>query len=60
MYDFHITPKSEDELTDLLPEDRYPYQIVKSTSKEKNGFMQMIWSTTLPIILRLTKNLIFA
>lgn len=43
MYDFHITPKSEDELSDLLPEGKYPYQIVKSTSQAKEECMQMIW-----------------
>jgi hypothetical protein len=47
MYDYHVTPKTEKELSDLIPEGDYDYEIKKVTNKEKDGFNQMMWNLKL-------------
>lgn len=42
MYDFHFTPKTEEELTDLLEEGEGTYEVMKSERGEKDSFVMII------------------
>lgn len=42
MYDFHFTPKSEEELTDLLTEGEGTYEVASAERGEKAGFVMII------------------
>jgi hypothetical protein len=42
MYDFHFTPKNEEELSDLLEEGEGTYQVIKAERKEKDGFVMIV------------------
>lgn len=42
MYDFHFSPKSEQELTDLLEEGPGTYEVTKAEPKEKDNCLMLV------------------
>lgn len=42
MYDFHFTPKTEEQLADTLEEGDGTYEVNKTERKEKDGFVMIV------------------